>query len=328
MRIFRHYEDLPADARGGVVAIGNFDGVHLGHQGLIGEAGAIAKGLGAPLGVLTFEPHPRCVFRPDDPPFRLTPLRAKARHIAALGADHLYVLHFDLDFSRRPAEEFVDAVLIGGLRARHIVVGRDFVFGHKRGGNVDMLDRMAAQRGFGLACVEPVCVGGGDNDGEVISSRTIRKCLRQCDVRGAAKRLGRFWELGGRVEKGETRGRGLGFPTANVPFGEYLRPAAGIYAVRAGVDRGADTIWRDGVASIGFRPTFGGRELLLEVHIFDFSGDLYGQQLRIAMIGYLRREVTFECADDLIEEMKRDAEKARRVLAEVDGPFALENSAA
>ena len=336
MRIFRHYEDLPAEARGGVVAIGNFDGVHLGHQALIGEAGAIAKDLGAPLGVLTFEPHPRRVFRPDDPPFRLTPLRAKARHIAALGADHLYVLHFDLDFSRRSAEDFVDAVLLGGLRARHIVVGRDFVFGHKRRGNVELLDRMAAAKGFGLACVQPVTVGddGGDKGGdegteaEVISSRTIRECLRQCDVHGAAKRLGRFWELGGRVEKGEMRGRGLGFATANVSFGDYLRPAAGVYAVRAGVDRGPDTIWRDGVASIGFRPTFGGRELLLEVHIFDFSDDLYGRQLRVAMIGYLRPEVKFASADDLIDEMKRDAERARGVLAEVDGPMALENSVA
>ena len=328
MRIFRHYEDLPAEARGGVVAIGNFDGVHLGHRALIGEAGGIARDLGAPLGVLTFEPHPRSVFRPDDPPFRLTPLRAKARHIEALGADHLYVLHFDLDFSRRPAEDFVDAVLLGGLRARHIVVGRDFVFGHKRGGNVDLLDRMAADRGFGLACVKPVCVGDGGTGSEVISSRTIRECLRESDVGGAAKRLGRFWELGGRVEKGEMRGRGLGFPTANVSFGEYLRPAAGIYAVRAGVDQGPDTIWRDGVASIGFRPTFGGRELLLEVHIFDFSGDLYGRQLRVAMIGYLRREVKFDSADDLIDEMKRDAERARQVLAEVDGPTPLENSVA
>ena len=334
MRIFRHYEDLPAEARGGVVAIGNFDGVHLGHQALIGEAGAIAKDLGAPLGVLTFEPHPRSVFRPDDPPFRLTPLRAKARHIEALGADHLYVLHFDLDFSRRSAEDFVDAVLLDGLRARHIVVGRDFVFGHKRGGNVELLERMAARKGFGLACVQPVCVGdgggddGGDGGGEVISSRTIRECLRESDVHGAAKRLGRFWELGGRVEKGETRGRGLGFPTANIAFGEYLRPAAGVYAVRAGVDEGAGTIWRDGVASIGFRPTFGGRELLLEVHIFDFSGDLYGRQLRVAMIGYLREEVKFESADDLIDEMKRDAERARAVLAEVDGPMPLENSVA
>jgi riboflavin kinase/FMN adenylyltransferase len=328
MRIFRHYEDLPADARGGVVAIGNFDGFHLGHQALIIEAGAIARRLGAPLGVLTFEPHPRCVFRPDDPPFRLTPLRAKAHHIEALGVDHLYVLHFDLDFSRRPAEDFVDTVLIRGLGARHVVVGRDFVFGHKRGGNVEMLGRMAAQKGFGLACVEPVCVGDGGAEGEIISSRTIRKCLRESDVRGAAKRLGRFWELGGRVEKGENRGRGLGFPTANIAFGEYLRPAAGVYAVRAGVDQGADTIWRDGVASIGIRPTFGGGELLLEVHLFDFSGDLYGRQLRVAMIGYLREEVKFENVDDLIDEMKRDAEKARTVLAEVDGPMPLENSVA
>jgi riboflavin kinase/FMN adenylyltransferase len=328
MRIFRHYEDLPAEARGGVVAIGNFDGVHLGHQALINEAGAIARRLGAPLGVLTFEPHPRCVFRPDDPPFRLTPLRAKARHIEALGVDHLYVLHFDLDFSRRPAEDFVDAVLIGGLGARHIVVGRDFVFGHKRGGNVEMLGRLAARKGFGLACVEPVCVGDGGTDGEVISSRTIRKYLRESDVGAAAKRLGRFWELGGKVEKGEMRGRGLGFPTANIAFGEYLRPAAGIYAVRAGVDEGPDTIWRDGVASIGFRPTFGGGELLLEVHLFDFSDDLYAQQLRVAMIEYLRPEVKFDNADDLIGEMKRDAERARAVLAEVDEPMPLENSVA
>lgn len=325
MRIFRHYEDLPAEARGGVVAIGNFDGVHLGHQALIGEAGAIARDAGAPFCVLTFEPHPRHVFRPDEPPFRLTPLRAKAHHIEALGADHLFVLHFDLDFSRRSAEDFVETVLLGGLGTRHVVVGRDFVFGHNRRGNVEMLDRMAASMGFGVACVEPVRVGDGGAEGEVISSRTIRKCLRESDVAGATRRLGRFWELGGRVEKGESRGRGLGFPTANVPLGEYLRPAAGVYAVRAGVDEGADTIWRDGVANIGFRPTFGGGKMLLEVHIFDFAGDLYARQLRVAVIGYLRPEAIFDSADDLVAEMKRDAEKARAVLAEVDGPMPIEN---
>ena len=326
MRIFRHYENLPPEARGAAVTIGNFDGVHRGHQAVIGEAGRIAKRLDLPLGVLTFEPHPRSVFQPDAPPFRLTSLRTKAHDLEALGVDCLYVLHFDLEFSKRTAQAFVADILVGGLEVRHVVVGDDFVFGHARRGNVEVLGRMAAEQGFGLTCVAPVTAAAGA--GKVFSSGAIRDLLRQGDPRAAARRLGRFWELEGRVEEGNRRGKGLGFPTANLGLGEYLRPATGIYAVRAGLDQGRDTVWRDGVASLGRRPTFGGKELLLEVHLFDFSADLYGRHLRVAMIEFLREERKFDRPDALIAQMREDAERAREVLAEVDAAHAMENSAA
>ncbi|MEE8559265.1 MAG: bifunctional riboflavin kinase/FAD synthetase [Alphaproteobacteria bacterium] len=326
MRIFRHYENLPPEARGAAVTIGNFDGVHRGHQAVIGEAGRVAKRLDLPLGVLTFEPHPRSVFQPDAPPFRLTSLRTKAHDLEALGVDCLYVLHFDLEFSKRTAQAFVADILVGGLEVRHVVVGDDFVFGHARRGNVEELGRMAAEQGFGLTCVAPVTAAAGA--GKVFSSGAIRDLLRQGDPRAAARRLGRFWELEGRVEEGNRRGTGLGFPTANLGLGEYLRPATGIYAVRAGLDQGRDTVWRDGVASLGRRPTFGGKELLLEVHLFDFSADLYGRHLRVAMIEFLRGERKFDRPDALISQMREDAERAREVLAEVDAAHAMENSAA
>ncbi len=327
MRIFRHYENLPPEARGAAVTIGNFDGVHRGHQAVIGEAGRVAKRLDLPLGVLTFEPHPRSVFQPDAPPFRLTSLRTKAHDLEALGVDCLYVLHFDLEFSKRTAQAFVADILVGGLEVRHVVVGDDFVFGHARRGNVEVLGRMAAEQGFGLTCVAPVTAAAA-GAGKVFSSGAIRDLLRQGDPRAAARRLGRFWELEGRVEEGNRRGKGLGFPTANLGLGEYLRPATGIYAVRAGLDQGRDTVWRDGVASLGRRPTFGGKELLLEVHLFDFSADLYGRHLRVAMIEFLREERKFDRPDALISQMREDAERAREVLAEVDAAHAMENSAA
>jgi riboflavin kinase/FMN adenylyltransferase len=327
MRIFRHYEDLPPEARDAAVTIGNFDGVHRGHQAVIGEAGRVAKDLGAPLGVLTFEPHPRRVFQPDVPPFRLTSLRTKARHIEALGVDYLYVLHFDLDFSKRSAQAFVTDVLVGGLEVRHVVVGHDFVFGHERRGNVKVLARMAGGQGFGLTCVGPV-TAAGTGAGDVVSSGAIRDLLRRGDARGAARHLGRFWEIEGRVQGGDKRGHGLGFPTANVGLGEHLRPAPGIYAVRAGLDQGRDTVWRAGVASLGRRPTFEGKELVFEVHLFDFSADLYGRNLRVAMVEFLREERKFDQPDALVFQMREDARRAREVLAEVDAAGAMENSAA
>ena len=327
MRIFRHYENLPPEARGAAVTIGNFDGVHRGHQAVIGEAGRVAKRLDAPLGVLTFEPHPRSVFQPDAPPFRLTSLRTKAHDLEALGVDCLYVLHFDLEFSKRTAQAFVADILVGGLEVRHVVVGDDFVFGHARRGTVEVLGRMAAEQGFGLTCVAPVTAAAA-GAGKVFSSGAIRDLLRQGDPRAAARRLGRFWELEGRVEEGNRRGKGLGFPTANLGLGEYLRPATGIYAVRAGLDQGRDTVWRDGVASLGRRPTFGGKELLLEVHLFDFSADLYGRHLRVAMIEFLREERKFDRRDALVFQMREDAKRAREVLGEVDAAGAMEKSAA
>ncbi len=312
MRIFRHDRVATGD-RGAVVAIGNFDGVHLGHQRVIGEAGAIARSLGAPHAVLTFEPHPRSVFRPQDPPFRLTPFRTKARRIEALGVDLLFTLHFDLDFARRSAEDFVEEVLVQGLGVRHVVVGYDFVFGHQRRGDPALLAQRGAALGFGVTIIDPVAATAG----AIYSSTRIRDHLVAGEPRDAATLLGRFWEIDGRVERGDRRGRTIGFPTANIFLEDYLRPAAGVYAVRAAVDEGGSPHWHDAVANFGTRPTFGGTDLRLEVHLFDFDGDLYGRHLRVALIDHLRPEHKFPGLDALKAQIAEDAKQAREILGDL-----------
>jgi riboflavin kinase/FMN adenylyltransferase len=309
MRLFRHHAPLPADATGAVLALGNFDGVHRGHQTVIAAAGAAAHALGAPHGVLTFEPHPRQVFRPDDAPFRLTPLRVKARELEALGADLLFSLHFDAEFAKRSAENFVSEILVAALAVRHVVVGYDFVFGRGRAGTVDFLREMGARHGFGLDVISPVA----DSGTEVISSTRIREHLVAGRPDDAARLLGRAWEIDGRVEHGDARGRTIGFPTANLMLGEYLRPAAGVYAVRIGLEQGHRTEWHDGVANIGTRPTVGGTDLRLEAHLFDFSGDLYGAHLRVALVEYLRPERKFASFDELKQQIAADAVAARAI---------------
>jgi riboflavin kinase / FMN adenylyltransferase len=312
MRIFRHDTAAAAD-RGAVVALGNFDGVHLGHQQVIGEAGTLAHAAGAPHAVLTFEPHPRSVFRPQDPPFRLTPFRVKSRRIEALGVDLLFTLHFDRAFAQRSAEDFIAGVLVRGLGARKVVVGYDFTFGHARRGTPALLLQQGAVLGFGVDIVGPVAGAGG----AAYSSTHIREHLVGGRPREAAALLGRFWEIDGRVEPGDRRGRTIGFPTANILLHDYLRPAAGVYAVRAGIAEGGRTVWRDAVANFGNRPTFGGTDLRLEVHVFDFAGDLYGRHLRVALIEHLRPEQKFPGIDALKAQIAADATRAREVLTTV-----------
>ncbi|HUH85345.1 MAG TPA: bifunctional riboflavin kinase/FAD synthetase [Stellaceae bacterium] len=312
MRIFRHDKVAAAD-RGAVVAIGNFDGVHLGHQRVIGVAGERARALAAPHAVLTFEPHPRSVFRPDDPPFRLTPFRVKSRRLEALGVDLLFTLHFDLAFAAKSAEEFIAEVLVQGIGARTVVAGYDFVFGHGRRGTAALLRERGQTLGFGVETVDPV----ESQDGVAYSSTHIREHLTAGRPRQAAALLGRFWEIDGRVERGDQRGRTIGFPTANILLQDYLRPAPGVYAVRAGIEEGSRTLWRDAVANFGRRPTFGGSDLRLEVHLFDYDGDLYGRHLRVALIDFLRPEQKFAGIDALKAQITADAAYARTILATV-----------
>lgn len=311
MRIFRHTSQLPEDARRAVVAVGNFDGVHLGHRAVIDAAGAEARAQGAPQAVLTFEPHPRSHFRPDTPPYRLTPFRIKARQIESLGVDLLFVLHFDHAFSQRPAESFVADILVGELETRHLVTGANFVFGRGRAGDAELLAKLAADHGFGYTRLEPVEASAG----VPYSSTRVRDHLVAGRPDLAAALLGRPWEIEGRVEPGERIGRKLGFRTANVPLGDYLRPATGVYAVRAGIDRGEMTEWRDGVANLGRRPTFDGTSILLEVHLLDHDADLYGRHLRVALIAYLRAEKKFDDVDGLKAQIAEDCAAARRLLA-------------
>ncbi|HVI53303.1 MAG TPA: bifunctional riboflavin kinase/FAD synthetase [Candidatus Sulfotelmatobacter sp.] len=316
MRLFRHYTELPADVRGGVVALGNFDGVHLGHQAVIGRAQALAREQSLACGVMSFEPHPRSVFKPDRPPFRLTPFRVKARLIEGMGLDFLVMQHFDLAFASHTAEDFVDQALVGGLGVRHVVVGYDYEFGKGRSGHGELLKQMAARRGFEATLVEPISADGG----AVYSSTAIRHALSEGRAEDAAAILGRFWEIEGRVEHGDARGRTIGFPTANVEMADYLHPARGVYAVFAGIDQAGRTEWRPGVANFGSRPTFDKDGHLLEVHLFDFDGDLYGRHLRVALVSHLRDERKFDSLEALKNQIVEDSQNARRILAARRGP--------
>jgi len=309
MRILRHPAALEPAERGSVVAIGNFDGVHLGHQIVIGRAREIARGLGAPLAVLTFEPHPYGVFNPKAPPFRLTLLRGKARALEALGVDLLFVLHFDLAFAQVSAEDFAREVIVAGAQARHALVGYDFHFGHKRRGTPALLQELGARLGFGVTVVQPIAAPGG----AVYSSTRIREHLAEGRPREAAVLLGRPFEIEGRVEAGDRRGHTIGFPTANLSLGDFLRPAGGVYAVRVAIESEAG--WRDGVANLGTRPTVGGTDLRLETHLFDFAGDLYGKHLRVALVDYLRPERKFSGLEELKAQIAADAARARAILA-------------
>jgi len=311
MRILRHYEAVPDSARGGVVVLGNFDGVHRGHQSVIGAAAADAARLGVPLVIVTFEPHPRRFFRPDEPPFRLTPFRSKAIQLAALGVDVLLVLAFGPRMAAMAAEDFVQKVLIDGLAPRTVTVGYDFHFGHGRRGNPAMLQAMLPPaNGCAVHVVEPVASA----DGEVYSSTRIREYLTTGQPGLAAALLGRPFEIEGRVEKGDRRGRTIGFPTANLTLGSYLRPAFGVYAVRAGIGDGSTPEWIDGVANLGVRPTVDGSKLLLETHLFNTDRDLYGQHLRVALIEFIRPERRFDGLDALKAQIAEDGAAARRIL--------------
>lgn len=312
MKLFRHWDALPTEVCGSVVALGNFDGVHCGHRAVIATAQRIAAESGGLPAVLTFEPHPRAVFRPQEPPFRLTPLRVKARLLEAQGVAALFVLHFDSGFWHKSAENFVRDVLVAGLRVRHVVAGYDFLFGHRRTGDVHRLVRMGAELGFAVTEVGPVA----DPCGGVFSSTRVREALLAGRPEEATRLLGHPWEIEGRVETGDRIGRTLGFPTANFGFGDYLRPAFGVYAVRAGVDAGAETTWYQGVANLGHRPTVAGPSERVEVHLLDFSGDLYGRHLRVQLIQHLRPEQKFPDLAALRAQIVEDCRLSRIILQE------------
>ena len=311
MRVLSDVNDVPAELHGGVILLGNFDGVHRGHQAVIGYGTEIAQPESLPVVVVTFEPHPRSLFRPDDPPFRLTPARNKRHHLEALEVDGLVELVFDAAFSRIGAEAFVQSILVDGLGARHVVIGHDFRFGHKRQGTPELLQSMGASQGFAVTVLEPVASA----DSEVYSSTRIRDYLRTGKPGHAAALLGRPFEIEARVLEGDKRGRTIGFPTANLSLGDYLRPAYGVYAVRAGVENGNGSItWRDGIANLGKRPTVDGVTELFEVHLFDFDEDIYGRILRAALIEYIRPEQKFDGLEALKAQISHACLVAHRIL--------------
>ncbi|MCW8085783.1 bifunctional riboflavin kinase/FAD synthetase [Roseococcus sp. MDT2-1-1] len=299
------WRSLPEAARGGTVALGNLDGVHRGHAAVLAAAHQARPDLA--LAALTFEPHPREHFRPDDPPFRLTLLPAKAAALAAIGARHVHALPFGEALAAMGAEGFVEEVLHRGLGARHLACGADFAFGHRRGGDVAFLAEAAERRGIGLSVVPHIA----DAEGPISSTR-IRRLLQDGYPERAAELLGRPFAVVGEVAHGDKRGRTIGFPTANIFLGRHLEPARGVYAVRA---RLADGRVVPGVANIGRRPTAGGDPVSrLEAHLFDFAGDLYGQEASVELLHFMREERRFPDFDTLRTQIAADAAEARAWL--------------
>lgn len=298
---------VPASLRGGVVALGNFDGFHLGHQAVVGRAIARARAEGRPALVATFDPHPVRFFRPDAPPFRLTTLEQRERLFAAAGADAMIVFHFDAALAGLSAAAFVDERLVGLLGAAGVVTGEDFTFGKGRDGNVAVLGELGAKRGISAEAVAPVTL-----DGEPVSSSRIRAALQSGDCATATRLLTRPFAIEGVVQHGDKLGRTIGYPTANIALDRYLRPRYGIYAVRGRLPDGRVL---DGAASLGIRPTFDPPKELLEPFFFDFSGDLYGQTIEVELHAFLRDEAKFDGLEALTQQMDADCAEARRLLS-------------
>lgn len=300
----------PDDCRGAVVAIGNFDGMHRGHQQLIAAAGTEAKVRSAPCGLVTFEPHPRALFRPEEPVFRLTPPAMKCRLAAGLGADFTSILTFDKTLAALEPEDFVDRILIEQLGVAHVVTGYDFHFGRGRKGNPTTMRELGEKSGFGVTIVDQVT----DDDGIApFSSSSIRAALRHGRVTDAAHQLGYWWSITGTVVKGDQRGREIGFPTANLMLDPGCEPCEGIYAVS--VHGGAEH-WH-GAGYIGKRPTFETERVFLEVFLFDFDGDLYGHELTVEFIDYQRGDQKFESVEELTQQMQQDCAAIAARLHEI-----------
>ncbi len=312
MLLLRDFGDVPEALQGAAVAIGNFDGVHRGHQALLAACRSEAERQGCPFVALTFEPHPRRVFNPDTPPFRLTPFRSRVRRLRAAGVEALFCLRFNQALYGRAAEDFVRDVMVDGLGVRHVVVGYDFVFGRQRGGDVEFLQRAGETYGFGVTVLEPVTHGD-----DVCSSTIVRVNLESGRVRRAAELMGNWWEVEGRVRGGDQRGRTLGFPTLNLHLdADALKPSLGVYAVHVSIvgKEGGET-WRPGAANLGRRPTFDGTGVVLEVHILDYSGDLYGRRVRVAFVEHIRPERKFDGLEALKAQIDADCGAARGILA-------------
>ncbi|WP_269583621.1 bifunctional riboflavin kinase/FAD synthetase [Roseibium sp. Sym1] len=300
-------DSFPATLKGGIVAIGNFDGLHRGHRAVLGAAMGLGHGTHHPVYAMSFEPHPRSVFNPSSPVFRLTPYAQKLEMLRICGLDGALILPFTRDFAGIEANAFVQDILIGTLGISHAVTGYDFHFGRARQGTPDFLRDAGARHGFGVTIVQRE----EDEGAEVVSSTRIRDCLAAGDIAQANGLLGYRWFFDAEVRHGDKRGRDLGYPTANLALSEDCPLKQGIYAVKVRIGE----TWHDGVASHGRRPTFDNGAALFEVHLFDFSGDLYGQTLRVHLVSYLRAEEKFDSAEALTRQMDQDSAEARAALA-------------
>jgi len=308
MRLLSSDERVPADLAGAVVALGNFDGFHRGHQAVVARAVARAQGEGRPAIVATFDPHPARFFRPDAAPFRLTSIAQRARLFAAAGADATLVLRFDAAMAVLDPAAFV-GLLAERFAAAAVVTGQDFTFGRHRAGNAIVLAEIAPLHGIGVEAVGAVTDAGGS-----ISSSRIRQALVDGDCETATALLTRPFAIEGKVIHGDKVGRTIGFPTANIALGDYLRPRYGIYAVRGRLDDGRVV---DGAANLGVRPSFDPPKELLEPYFFDFAGELYGRTIEVELVSFIRPEAKFEGLDALVAQMARDCDAARRILSSV-----------
>lgn len=300
-------DPMPDPLRGAIIALGNFDGFHLGHQAVAGEAIAWAKAEGRPAIIATFDPHPVRFFKPDAAPFRLTTLDQRQELFAAAGADAMLVFAFDAELASTTAEDFMAKLLVKRLGAAGVVTGEDFTFGKGRGGNIELLKTRGAELGLSSRAVGPVML-----DDEVVSSSRIREALKTGNCATATRLLTRPFAIRGVVQHGDKVGRTIGFPTANLPLGNYLRPHYGIYAVSSAL---ADGTRLHGAANLGIRPSFDPPKELLEPHFFDWSGDLYGQEIEVAFHHFLRPEAKFDSLDALTQQMLVDCDQARKLLA-------------
>ncbi|MEO0566577.1 MAG: bifunctional riboflavin kinase/FAD synthetase [Pseudomonadota bacterium] len=312
MRIIRDYSFVDPVDRGASVAIGNFDGVHIGHQKVIGLAQTAGEKIDAPIGILTFEPHPREYFAPGSPSFRLMNSDARANRLEKLGIERLYEIPFNASLSALTPEEFARNVIADGLGLRHVVVGADFCFGKGRAGTAQDLATIGEELGFGVTIADLL-----ENAGQEVSSTAIRQALSEGRPRDAAAMLGHWHRIDGPVVGGEQRGRELGYPTANMSIAGLHPPRYGVYAVLVDVLDGAHEGSYIGAASLGIRPMFDGEVPNIETFLFDFSGDLYGARLSIGLVEYLRPEETFDSLEAFIAQMDADCAKARTILASI-----------
>ncbi|HEV2083061.1 MAG TPA: bifunctional riboflavin kinase/FAD synthetase [Brevundimonas sp.] len=307
-RIVRAWRDLPPELRGAAVAVGAFDGVHRGHQAVIGEAREAARAIDAPLAVVSFDPHPRRWFQPDAAPFRLMTADQMARALGELGVETLFLLPFDAGMAAMSHVQFAEDVLAGGLGIRHAAVGFDFTFGKGRTGSPEALRELGGGLGFTVSTTERIDDAGGLK----LSSSAVREALHAGDMARAAAILGRPFAIEGEVIHGDKRGRTIGVPTANVALGDYMRPAFGVYATQTRLDDGRVI---DGVASLGLRPMWRLEAPLLEVWLFDFDGDLYGRTIETELVAFLRPEMSLDGLDALKAQIEADAGAAREALA-------------
>ncbi|MDD5476025.1 MAG: bifunctional riboflavin kinase/FAD synthetase [Syntrophales bacterium] len=311
MRVIRSVEDIPAELRGSVVTIGNFDGVHLGHKRIFEKLVESARDMGVPSVVITFEPHPQKVIHPERRPFfLLTPLDEKLKLIESCGVDAAIVISFSPEFAETAADDFVDSILWGGLGLKKLFIGYDYTFGKGRKGNADFLRERGRGLGFTVDQVEAVSV-----DDAIVSSTNIRLSILDGDVRLVSRMLGRYYEVSGTVVRGYQRGQGMGFPTANIAS-EKVIPREGVYVTYALIDGKR----HEGVLNIGFNPTFGGKERSIEGHLFDFQGDIYGKNVNILFVERLRDEIKFPGPRELADQISKDIVRGREILERESPP--------